>query len=310
MIKPKHTKELFEEAKLLCLTKEEKAAGRSFLTVYIKKNEAKGHALIKRNSFKNSLIAALFGTAILSIGIAQGAEGSLPGEILFPVKLATEAVIGTLIRSTEERATWESGLARKRLEEMSSLAEKKQLTPYASAIAQKNLAKHLINARMNITRLATENEKFLPRAAELNSNIESALNAYGKILDWKDAKEASQALMLKAEEVANERVKTERRAAPKKKKDQSAHKKIELDLKKAESRVMIKKDEAVNDGVQNPAVIEAESLLENAFEKATESREKTLKESHEEAFILDQEIQRNVDEIEILVGIPHTKKQR
>lgn len=155
------------------MTREEKSAGLRLLSAHMEKT-ARTYRPASGGRLRNSLAAVLFGTAALGIGIAQGAQKALPGETLFPVKLALETARGALIGSPEKRAEWESGLAEKRLNELTALEEQGRLTPAAEKAGQEDFLRHAAKAHM------APKEKTI--SAQAASRIDAALTAYGALI--------------------------------------------------------------------------------------------------------------------------------
>jgi hypothetical protein len=78
-------------------------------------------------------LAALGLVLFISGGTAYAAEGALPGDLLYPVKVgAVEPVEGALAFSDEAKAGWNARVATARLDEAQALAEKGALTAATS----------------------------------------------------------------------------------------------------------------------------------------------------------------------------------
>lgn len=163
---------------------------------------------------RNSLAAVLFGTAALGIGIAQGAQKSLPGDPLFPVKLALETARGALISSPEKQAEWESELAEKRLKELATLDKQGALTPEAEKAGKEDFLRHTTKVRTVL--------KGKTASAQAMSRIDAALTTYGELV--KRRKGASEEII----EVKKEKNSAPHKEAQPKTKETDKAKKITL----------------------------------------------------------------------------------
>jgi hypothetical protein len=88
-------------------------------------------------------------------GISYAAEGTLPGQILYPVKVAiVEPMQGALITSTEGQAEWQDQLASRRLAEAATLASEHKLATTTQAYLEQSAAQHVALAQQDATELA------------------------------------------------------------------------------------------------------------------------------------------------------------
>ena len=288
------------------MTNEEKAVIRTALSAYIKKASAKSAWNFMR------VMSPAFAVGILAValgaGITRAAENALPGDALFPIKVVKEAAFVALAQGAEEKIAREAGLARKRLEEISQLAAENRLTETAATAAKDNLVTHITNAQMRINLLAEAGNS--PRAAELNSGIESTLTAYGKILDWKGVKELAAMVVQQADAAAAVRTKTERKAAEGRQaeKSESVRKELERDIEETEKNIRDTKPKAYKTAPATPASMEAGRILESAEQNAAESHLKIKTDSWGEAFLLQQESKRKTEEAVLLIEADATTK--
>ncbi len=84
------------------------------------------------------LIAGL----LLSGGVAFGAQDTLPGDALYPIKIAGESIHANLMVSSETGTRYEADLAGKRLLEAEKLASQGKLKADAQATIEANFKKH------------------------------------------------------------------------------------------------------------------------------------------------------------------------
>lgn len=123
------------------------------------------------------LILALFAGA----GVSYAAEGALPGDALYPVKVSVnEEVRGAFAVSLEARVGWQTRRVERRLEEAVALAASGHITPEASAALARNLDIQATEAAYAISELE---QKEPDEALAAGSNFDATLIAHGDILD-------------------------------------------------------------------------------------------------------------------------------
>lgn len=174
-------------------------------------------------------------------GVTLAAEQSLPGEVLYPVKVAVnEKLQAAVALSTEAKARVQTKLASRRLDEAEKLAANTKLHTEARLQVQNNFEKHADRVQAHIEDLETRGK--ISAAAEVSSNLEGSLKAHENILSKlaeKNNKEIP-ALLLQ--------VKTDREKAT------SARLHFEEELRK--------KDEAAEQPEKNGAEIRAQMQAE------------------------------------------------
>ena len=113
-------------------------------------------------------------------GTAGAAQGSLPGDLLYPVKISVnEAVEVALATTPVAKAEVSAKLAERRVEEAEVLASRGELTPEAGEELAASFDAHADTAAT----LATEIEAHSPDAAmSLRAKLDSSLLAHGAIL--------------------------------------------------------------------------------------------------------------------------------
>lgn len=175
--------EIIKKAKKVNLSKKEKAEIRANLLVRM---GADGCQINKRSSiFKfikpMPIFASLLVMAMLGGGVSFAAENSLPGEVLYPIKVKiNEEVRATLALSGEAKADWEARRAERRLEELEKLAVAGKLNPEVKAKIEANFEKHAEKTKERIAKL--ESKADIKAAADISSKLETSLRAHGKIL--------------------------------------------------------------------------------------------------------------------------------
>ncbi|MDO8575878.1 MAG: DUF5667 domain-containing protein [bacterium] len=122
-------------------------------------------------------------------GTAAAAEGALPGDILYPVKVhVNEEVQATLAVTPKAKADWEVARAERRLEEAATLALSGRLDDATRAELDTNLDAHVKSAGENRQQLEDGNDA--SDASEVRTNINAILIARENILDGKRAVKA------------------------------------------------------------------------------------------------------------------------
>ncbi|MDO8575741.1 MAG: DUF5667 domain-containing protein, partial [bacterium] len=141
-------------------------------------------------------------------GTAAPAEGALPGDILYPVKVhVNEEMRATLTVSPKAKAEWAVDRAGRRLEEAATLALSGKLDDATRAELDTNLDAHVKSAGENRQQL--EDADDASDASEVRTNIDAVLIARENILDGKRAAKAlarveTAALMMSARAVSAE----------------------------------------------------------------------------------------------------------
>lgn len=117
---------------------------------------------------------------LLTGSVSYAAEGSVPGDMLYPVKVGVnEEVRSALTLSTEAKASWEARLAERRLEEAARLAAQGRLDTHTQAELQARFENHADRATNSINRVREEDSE---AALRLVSDFETHLSGYGDIL--------------------------------------------------------------------------------------------------------------------------------
>ncbi len=131
--------------------------------------------------FTRHLMPIALVVAILLTGsVSYAAEGALPGDFLYPVKVnVNEKVATTLATTPQAKASVEASLAEKRLEEATRLVSENKLTSTTSAELAANFSTHA-DAAVADTQKVNQNDA--PAAATLASNFQADLSAHADIL--------------------------------------------------------------------------------------------------------------------------------
>lgn len=117
---------------------------------------------------------------LLSGTASYAAEGALPGDLLYPVKIGVNEKVGSaLALSAESKATLEAKFAERRLSEATNLAADNRLTADTSSKLSNDFAKHADEAVAETEKIEKKNPSI---AIGLASNFESNLVAHEALL--------------------------------------------------------------------------------------------------------------------------------
>src|SRR3989338_3896210 len=129
--------------------------------------------------YAQPLSAALLIVLVIGGGVSIAAEGALPGEMLYPMKVGVnEEVLGWFAGSPLERAEWEASRATRRLEEIERLAAKGDTVHIAYVEARFDAHADAVQRVV----FAFEQEGDSRSAAEISSHFETTLGAHKEIL--------------------------------------------------------------------------------------------------------------------------------
>ena len=182
---------MMNDARRIALTADEKSAGREMLRSYMALTPmrvAVGSKPVAKPSFRFALfgraagVAGLVSTLLASAaGVSYAAEGSLPGDVLYPVKVGINEEVRVALASGEEgKAKVEVERAERRLAEAEALAKKGTLKAETRVALEKQFKVHSEKAKERAERSGTSDDAGI--AAEVAAHIESTLNAHGKIV--------------------------------------------------------------------------------------------------------------------------------
>ncbi|HVZ75836.1 MAG TPA: DUF5667 domain-containing protein [Candidatus Paceibacterota bacterium] len=125
-------------------------------------------------------IAAFLLVVFAGGGTALAAQGALPGETLYPVKIyVNENVAGALAIGDAAKASYNISVAQTRLEEAETLASMGRLDATTTSELQANLDAHVAQARGSADSLAQSDPS---AAVEAQVTLDSALAAHSSIL--------------------------------------------------------------------------------------------------------------------------------
>ncbi len=191
-------KTIFREAKEVKLDKEKKNSIERDLLLFIKDNPAKTEA--KNGFFKNVFLAGNIITAykfrfrlttsvalalslvLFIANVSAKAESSLPGDVLYPVKVDFNEKIKLILSFSDEAKTKKNiQFNERRLQEAEQLIIKGKMNKNNQIQINNNFENQVKRATNSIEKL--NNTKMYGEAAKISSDFEASLAAHSHILD-------------------------------------------------------------------------------------------------------------------------------
>lgn len=129
---------------------------------------------------------AIFAAALLVVVLGAGgtvyaAQGSLPGDVLYPIKIhVTEAIETALAVTPTQKAQVQAALASRRLEEAQALAAQGRLNASTTQALTENFAAHAQAAQALATSLQTSDPE---AAAQISIGTAADLTANSEVLE-------------------------------------------------------------------------------------------------------------------------------
>lgn len=180
-------KRLFNKTKKIQLTAEEKSAVRDNLLKFMDANPVRINEDARLTPHPMHQIFLKPVTAVAAVvvmaagGTSFAADFSLPGDILYPMKVnVNEKIEGWFAVSAESEANLALKLAEKRLEEAEKLAIEGKLSADASAELESRFSSHMSEAYDDLAALRGDEE--VESAALISSEIDAKLKVHAKIL--------------------------------------------------------------------------------------------------------------------------------
>lgn len=186
-------RKFIDGTRAVVLTAEEKAAGRSMLEQYMLLTPVRVAAApvaAKRRfgflpSAMSGKVAGVFslvlGLMLSSAGVSYAAEGALPGDTLYPVKVGVnEELRAALAPTPEAKAAWEAERAERRLTEAETLAKKGSLKAETRAALEADFKRHAEKAKSGIAEISVSADE--NAAANVAAHLEGSLRAHKKII--------------------------------------------------------------------------------------------------------------------------------
>ncbi|MFZ1987526.1 MAG: DUF5667 domain-containing protein, partial [Minisyncoccia bacterium] len=128
--------------------------------------------------FPRAVTFALLFVFVVTGGTTYAAQGSLPGDVLYPLKTkVTEPLEGALAFGEEAKAKWHAGVAEERLTEAEKLAEKGKLDSTTSSKLAVAFTEHA-KAVNSFTR-SDDDDKDSDRKTDFSTDFSSAVASKG-----------------------------------------------------------------------------------------------------------------------------------
>lgn len=308
-----------KQMRSVTLPTEQKETGKEHLVAFMQKNKVrineedrlleeepgKNLFLIFRKYMYVSLATLL--VLITGSGSALAAENTLPGDVLYPVKVhINEPVRSALALSIESKANWETKVAERRLDEATRLATTGKLSAEAEAKLEAKVEKQTEKIQKRIEKLEKAGNEEV--AADITARLESALEIHGQILAQFKAedevtKEEIKPLLqqLQTEAVAIHKLRTNL--------DLKTETKAEADIKiAAENRMRVSQKQIDQTkeylkGKNVSATSSAQLKLESAIKVQSEGKAKLDEGKYKEAFNLFVSAQRLANEAKFMVKV-------
>ncbi len=184
-----------EEASKIRLEKEEKSLIRhnlmSMMKSYPVRNENMARQSLHRSKFnfnflslkllRNPMPLILIVALLVGGGASYAAEGALPGDLLYPIKVGVNEEVRALVAfSGEAKANWEAERAGRRLEEAEKLAAQGNLDNDTSVKIEEKFENHADKVRQKIEEFNRKQD--FKTATEVSSNFAISLKAHEKII--------------------------------------------------------------------------------------------------------------------------------
>ncbi len=187
--------DIFDPIKNASLTESERVSMRNNLMAFIEEHPVKQPVLFRIQEtvlttltyFSASRIVrpASFAFAmvlVVGIGTSYAAEGALPGDPLYAVKVhVVEKIQGSLAVSTTEKVEWNADLLERRLTEAETLAAEDKLTPESGAKIGQLIAATAQDFNIQAEELAKTEEGTVV-AASAQSRVEAAFLGHERVL--------------------------------------------------------------------------------------------------------------------------------
>jgi hypothetical protein len=182
---------LFDAVRPISLDEDEKAKIRMTLNAFTLRYPARNEAVHAKTADRISYFfralrltptfVAIIGILVIGGTLSASAENALPGNALYPIKLAVnERVRGLFISSGENKAAWNIELATRRLDEAETLASRGRLDSKARASLVANLDTYS-NALFEQTSKMAENNN-IAAAVAASTRYEASLRTHGNFL--------------------------------------------------------------------------------------------------------------------------------
>ncbi len=167
------------------LSAAEKSAGKQQLLQYLQDHPAPADVRLmittKDSWWSRWKVLSLATSSLLiilvaGIGVSYAAEGSLPGDLLYPVKKhLTETVRAQLATSPEAQSRWTAEVVKRRLDEAVNLAAEKRLNPELEAFISNEVSEKTEQLHQQLESLQDSGD--IETASDISSNAQAVLDS-------------------------------------------------------------------------------------------------------------------------------------
>lgn len=166
------------------LSAAERARMRSVLEAYMAMKPIRGTGPMLSRSYVFWLrpVTAFAVVALLtsSVGVSYAAEGALPGDLLYPIKVSVnEPIAGAMAVSSSAKATWAASVAGERVKEAAMLAAEGRLAPNEQVALQSNFDAH---AQIAIDAISSQSAASPDSSTEAAVRFDAQLSEYQRVL--------------------------------------------------------------------------------------------------------------------------------
>ncbi len=134
---------------------------------------------VLRPAFAFALIAIVVISSLSTVGVISASQNTLPGDFLYPVKMAVEKTQLTFTPSQENRTKLSIKFATQRIDEFTQLIEKPDKTKDLGKAVQK-FTQEIVSVQQNINTLKEKNAQ---KAAEVAKLVKSQTPIYEEVLN-------------------------------------------------------------------------------------------------------------------------------
>ncbi len=186
---------IFDEAKKVALSERDSLSMRAQLLSYIREHPSRAPFSVRWSGTFSRLSgtrtapgfrlagAALMIVLVAGAGTSYAAQGALPGEILYPIKInVNEALQASLATTPQEKVALDASLANTRLDEAEELATQGKLTPENNVIVQQGLASVTEDFNTNLTSIASSTPASVAQIGDAQAGLDAALSAHASVL--------------------------------------------------------------------------------------------------------------------------------
>jgi hypothetical protein len=239
--------------------------------------------------FPRAGVVSLALILLVGAGTAFAAEGSLPGDLLYPIKVSVnEKVLTGIALSPKARAITEARLLERRLEEAAELGAKGEFSPEASVELARRFDEGAERLADTLEKLEAEGklQSVEPVLERLSIGVDARAEVLGRVAREEEEEEedtrSEGALATRAERVSKAakrlRESLEEKLAAEARADaamlEAAEKKIDSTEEKIERARSLR--EKNNERIRDDVARDVEEALERAKEQARDAREKLL----------------------------------